>query len=217
MLSRRVALRLLAGALGGVLTPACTRGPGPSGYRGGRIASDPAGIPERLARLEATLLEMGFPHEELAPGMDPEEIRRRTAGLGFPFPDELVHLYAWRDGSPEGGELFLFRDHVMTSVAAGIENLRWTAGTYGVEDAFPFAAFEGSFLVLPSSPYAIEPLLERPVVSVFEGVDVHYLSFTHLLDTVIEWLERGAHAPGGRVDPDLEMEIWRANNPGLFG
>ena len=83
-------------------------------------------------------------------------------------------------------------------------------------DVFPFASYEGSFWVLPTRAWAHHPLLERPVISVFEGVDVFFYSFATMLDTVTEWIVRDVWRPDGAVDQEAELEIWRRHNPGIL-
>ena len=54
------------------------------------------------------------------------------------------------------------------------------------------------------------------MISIFEGIDVYFHSFGAMLETVTGWIESGAHRPDLSVDAQLEIEIWRRHNPGIF-
>lgn len=214
---RRRLLGLPAALLGLELASACRGGLSLEGqYSGPGVGSEPDGIGERLSRHLDALAAAGYPVGDLVPGLSEDAIENAAAELSFPLPVELRRLYAWRDGTMPDSDLFFVRDHRLLSLRAGRSALPWLL-PYGVTRAFPFAGFEGAHLVLPADAWSLHPRLERPVVSVFEGVDIHYLSFARMLDTATAWVEEGVHAPGAPVDPARELEIWRRHNPGLFG
>jgi hypothetical protein len=174
-------------------------------------------LPAKLERLRLISEKAGQPLDEhLQPGLSRQEIDARTRELPFRLPEELYTLYRWRNGSKPGSRLFLFRDHFFSSLENGMADLEGLAA-HGVRNAFPFAAFEGSYYALPSEPHAFGPRYERPVVNAFEGVDVYFFSLSRMLDTAIDWIEQGVHkAPGTPTDRQKELAIWRQHNPGVF-
>jgi hypothetical protein len=180
------------------------------------VTSDPALVPARLELLEASLAAHGFPVADLRPGLSREQIARQVEGLDFDLPEELYQLYMWHNGSGDDSDLLLFRDQQFSPLEVGIGNVAPLATYYGVSGAFPFAELEGSWFVLPAEPFSVDSRFERPVVSVFEGVDVFFHSFVTMLDTVRAWIDDGVHRPGGVVDADRELVIWREHNPGIF-
>ncbi len=184
----------------------------PQGFR-----STVEDLPAKLERLRLVFEKAGHPIDNyLQPGLSREEIDARTRELPFRLPEELYALYMWRNGTKQDTTLFLFRDQFFSSLEEGMANLK-ALPFFGVPKAFPFAAFEGSFYVLPIEPHSADPRYERPVVSVFEGVDVYFLSLSRMLDTVIDWFEQDVRKPvGGVVQAEREMAVWRQHNPGVF-
>ena len=184
------------------------------------MTSETDGIRAKLRHIETLLSERGFPVDDLNPGLSREEIADKVAQLPYPFPEELYQLYMWKNGTQEGSDLALFRDQTFSSIEDALSNLADLRYS-GVEDAFPFATFEGSYYVLPAKAYALHKNLERPVIEVFEGVGVYFYSIAHMLDTQIDWIKEGVHVPpesdSAGIDlSDLEMTIWRRHNPGIF-
>lgn len=164
------------------------------------------------------------------PGLSREEIRQKTEHLPFPIPEELYQLYTWRNGTPTDTDLFMFRDHYFISLEQAIEEYKHVEHYYHVVNALPFATCQSSWLVLPSIAYKVDAelwppaseqlKLERPVISVFQGIDIFAYSLSILLDTVIEWFDQGVAVwldlvPAPYRD-DLEMRIWIKHNPGIF-
>ena len=200
-------------------TLAATTGCGPRNeYNGPQVTSQTDGISPKLRQLETLLSERGFPVDELNPGLSREAIAEKVAHLPYPFPEELYQLYMWKNGTQAGSALFLFRDQVFSSIDVALSDLE-SLQYFEIEDAFPFAAFEGSYYVLPAQAYAFNEKLERPVVEVFEGVDVYFFSIEHMLDTQIAWIKEGIHAESDSSGFDRyerELKIWRKHNPGIF-
>jgi len=128
---------------------------------------------------------------------------------------ELYRVYEWHDGSPEGP--LIFRDHRLSPLEEGIRNIALLR-RYEEPPAFPFADFEGSFLLVPIAGYGAHASLERPVIHLHESRDVYFYSVPLMLDTAIDWIREGVLAPGGEHVPDerKELEIWRRHNPGVF-
>lgn len=198
------------------------------------------GLHEKLDRLVAAMAAKGFCVDgAFNPGLTREQIDEKTRGLGFRLPEELYQLYMWHDGtrpgfddSQPGCTLFLFRDQVFLTLDQAVKELEDVRLSYGVTDAFPFTEWEGSWLVMPSRPYELPAdvdtpptryRLERPVILVFQGIDVFAYSLDTLIDIATEWVERGVHTPGDEhvsreeyaVRQDLELQIWDAHNPGI--
>ena len=184
-------------------------------YDGPMQSSNADNIQAKLLKLEEALVERGLPLQELKPGLSREEIDQKVERLPYTFPEELYQLYMWRNGTEEGSDLFLFRDQIFSSIDEGLSDLAFIRA-YGLHNAFPFAAFEGAFYVLPGEGYAFHDNLERPVISAFEGVDVYFYSLEHLIDTQIAWLQAGIHPEFGIVNDEMELSIWKEHNPGIF-
>ena len=184
-------------------------------YNGPIMKSSTEDLSEKLILIENMLAKRGYPVHELNPGLTREEIDRKVSSLSYPFPEELYQLYMWRNGTREGSTLFLFRDQIFNSLDEGISNQTFQ-GLYGVHNSFPFASLEGSFYTLPSEAYALNGKLERPVISVFEGVDVYFYSLDHLLETQIDWIENNVYPESDSSQIDLELPIWKSHNPGIF-
>ncbi|MBX2821196.1 MAG: hypothetical protein KTR29_15985 [Rhodothermaceae bacterium] len=184
-------------------------------YDGPMQTSNIDSINTKLEVLERLLVERGLPVQELNPGLTRDEIEKKVTDLSYPFPEELYQLYMWKNGTKEGSDLFLFRDQQFSSLEEGINNQAWLK-LYGVSNAFPFASFEGAFYVLPAEEFAFHQNLERPVVSVFEGVEVYFYSLEHLLDTQISWMKENVFPESDSSNYELEMPIWQRHNPGIF-
>jgi len=155
------------------------------------------------------------------PGLSKTEIVEMTNQLPFAFPPELIELYTWRNGTRNiwmdtAEPLFLFRDHSFLPLDKAIEERDPIVRYYGVTNVFPFASHQGSYLVLPSESFSYDKRFERPVVSIFQGIDLFFFSFSIMLDTIIEWFERGVHTPYKfeSIDEKLENEVWNKHNPG---
>ncbi len=56
------------------------------------------------------------------------------------------------------------------------------------------------------------------MISVMEGITVFFYSIEHMLDTCIGWVTHPTYdADGGSLPEDIELEVWRKHNPGIFG
>ena len=84
--------------------------------------------------------------------------------------------------------------------------------------SFPFAAFNGGWLVLPCKRQTLDKRLQRPVISVFQGIDVYFYSLQLMVDTCVDWVSHPLYDPkeAAGFPEALEMEIWRRHNPGIF-
>lgn len=196
------------------------------------VMTEPAFSRERFQRTLEELrleLERGQPvTRHLRPGADADAIRQRCAWFPAPLPDELVALYGWHDGQePEAertDDAFVFRDCAFLSTArarqehaAMVPAYAQAASLLGVDltQCFPIAAFEGAWLVVPCGPPPAGPAQLRPVVSVFEGIEVHYYSVERMVATCLAWRRHPDFGPRGVPRP-VELDIWRQHNPRIF-
>ena len=181
--------------------------------------SSPEEIGPKLAELERTMAAHGYDvGKSFRPGLSREQIDRRTKDLPYRLPEELYRMYMWHDGSPDKGPL-LFRDHRFMPLELALRPPHIeVARTYEFQPAFPFAWFEGSYLLVPFERYGVHPALELPVINLFEGRTIDYYSIPRMLDTAIEWIREGVTRPGAehRADGKKELAIWRQHNPGIF-
>ncbi len=120
----------------------------------------------------------------------------------------------------------MFRDHQFLSFEQAKEEYQ-TICTYDVDaqidygvdlsKCFPFAGFEGSVYVLPAESQTLKPELERPVISVFEGVEVYFRDLPTMIETCIAWYVEGVYQVDDySVAQKRELEIWKRLNPGIF-
>ena len=230
-MNRRGLLRGLGGLLGSAAFSGCERS-GPAGS----TAARPSG-PFSAARLHAALERLRQAFESrglrvsgsLLPPLDEASLRERCAWFPGDLTPELVALYGWRGGQardPWNEEFpFWFRDCSFAALDRARADYRSLMATYGASPAhrdllphcFPFASFNGGWLVLPTGRHPFEGELARPVVSVLEGLDVHYVSLQAMVDTCVDWVSHPSYGPVGGLPPEPEMAIWRKHNPGLFG
>ena len=168
----------------------------------------------------------------LLEGLSPEELRKRTGWFPYDLTAEIYQLYEWRNGQahdPWDEEFpFWFRDMGFTSAERAEEEYCRIMDSYGAEGdpemigldlsyCFPFASFNGGWYVLACGPQSLRPDLKAPVISVFQGIDAFFNSVPAMLDTCIEWVSHPEYESGASdLGAELEMEIWKKNNPGLF-
>ncbi len=166
--------------------------------------------------------------DSLNPGLSEREIREQVEHLPFPLPAEIVELYQWRNGQAPDCPEYLFRDQKFLSLDEAL-NAHRMIQTYfvpaldgvdvGVDltGCFPFAGFEEANYVAPCRGQRLVPGYDLPIISVFEGIEVHFLSFATMTNTIVAWYERGARRVNDPfVDLSLELSIWKQYNPGLF-
>lgn len=192
------------------------------------------------ARLHALLEELRTAYEArslhvsatLLPGLTREEILARCGWFPSPLPEELIALYTWHNGQEQGvweeEYPFWFRDMGFSRLELAKEEYAMMAGSYGSEPlqpsldgvdlqhCFPFAAFNGGWYVFPCKGQALSREHPRPIIAVFEGIDVYFHSFESMLRTCIDWVRHPAYGKGSSLPEGIEMEIWRRHNPGIF-
>lgn len=165
--------------------------------------------------------------QHLQPGLSEDTIRAKTAWFPGPIPREIVALYKWRNGfaEPSGfdGPPFRFRDCVFTPLEMVEKNYRSMVKTYGafaptadvVAHSFPFASLDGGWLVLPAKAQSLQPKIQRPVISVFQGISVFFYSMEKMAETCAAWVVH-PNNDGFSLPAKDEMEIWQKINPGIF-
>lgn len=199
-----------------------------------QVVTTPAfSAPRLVASLES--LRQGFEDHgravtaHLRPGLDEAEVRRRCAWFPVPVPTEVVALYGWHDGQAPDAErtadAFLFRDCAFISLDRAREVHRTMSGAYSgaasilgvsVATCFPVAEFEGATLVVPCDAPPGGDAQLRPVVSVFEGIEVFFYSVERMVETCLDWVRHPAFDPRAGLPRPAELEIWRRHNPGIF-
>lgn len=197
------------------------------------VTSPAFSAPRLVAALES--LRQGFddrgktvtPH--LRPGLDEAAVRQRCSWFPAPLPAEVVALYGWHDGqapdAERGDDAFLFRDCAFISLDRVRDVHRTMTGAYGgaasilgvsLATCFPIAESEGATLVVPcDAPPAGDAQL-RPVVSVFEGIQVFFYSVERMVETCVDWVRHPDFDPRTGLAQSAELEIWRRHNPGIF-
>jgi hypothetical protein len=165
--------------------------------------------------------------ESLLPAVEEHELRKRCAWFPAPLPVEITALYSWHEGQPLGPwdtkYPFWFRDYGFSSLATAEHSYERIMDSYGADPphrellrgAFPFAEFNGGWLVLPTAPGGFGGL-ERPVISVHQGINVFFYSINAMIDTSIDWVSHPSWNDEGLYPASLELEIWRKHNPGIF-
>ena len=156
----------------------------------------------------------------LAPGLAPEAY---AAASGVPqarCPEDLLALYAWRDGSDEAADAqLLFRDHCFLSAARAAEAWapyraqRPAALGFDPDDAIPVAGFDGALYVAVFGAHGFGDALACPVVSVYETVDLYFESIPTMLETCADWVRHPSWDPEDGVEDAAEQVIWRRHNP----
>ena len=160
----------------------------------------------------------------LRPGLNREEIVKKTAALGLKLPAEVIELYQWRNGHfDDDGPTLCFRDNNFISLERALTAHADIVGSYGaasedvdLEACFPIAEFDGAWYVVACGQHSFGSDKPYPVISVSEGVDLFYYSLAAMLDTCIAWVSRPEWEQYDHVPEDIETKIWKQYNPGIF-
>lgn len=197
-------------------------------------ATRPGGIGARLDRLADAFERHGVRvRETLLPGASPAEVAAIEAELGVVLPQAYRELYAWSAGPKDPKNApFKFRDAALLRLADAVERREEYIDAYQM-DAYsddadpvemngidlattaPLAEFEGALYVVACGSHTLTPDAISPVIGVFQGIDIYFLSIESMLDTCIEWVEQEdwkqySTAPN-------EHQVWHRHNPGVFG
>jgi hypothetical protein len=164
----------------------------------------------------------------LLPPLDEAELRRRCEWFPHPLPAELVSLYGWRAGQAYDAHSekfpFCFRDRNFIGIDQAREEYRSMMSTYGripdpqieLAACFPFAAYSGSWYVFPCRGQHLDARLDAPIISVFQGIDIHFYSIEQMVETAFDWVRQSQHPDSQGTAPGDEMKAWREHNPGIF-
>ena len=182
------------------------------------------------SRLDVLRLAFEAKKQHVSPalqaGLSETQLRNRCSWFPSRLPDELVALYGWHDGQPlPAGEErypFWFRDCGFTCIRNAEKEYESIMRTYGakpplqefLKHSFPFAAFDGGWLVLPCKQRHPDSPYEHAVVSVMQGVDLWFYSMESMVETCIGWVTDPGYP--NWANKALENEIWEKNNPGIF-
>jgi len=192
--------------------------------------------PDRLHRLledlrlafEAKSLNVS---DTLLPPVNESELRERCDWFPGEVVPELVALYSWRGGQEPGpwdladiDDPFWFRDYAFSSLAIAEREYQSMMESYGqipefhdmLKTCFPFAAFNGGWLVMPTTSHDFGRGLLRPIVSVIQGIDVFFYSTEKMVETCIDWVSHPAYTADDALPDNVEHDIWRKHNPGIF-
>jgi len=164
----------------------------------------------------------------LLPPISASQLSEKCTWFPGDMLPELQALYAWHGGQNKGAweveTPFWFRDNAFLSIENAEHEYVSMMESYGSElsdqawlkYAFPFAAFNGSWYVLPTRGHPFASNLRYPIISVFEGVDVYYYSIESMLQTCVDWVNHPSYSKDFTLPRDIEMSIWKKYNPGIF-
>ncbi len=229
-MNRRDLLKLLA-LVSFTGLPGCDRnGPNQDQYA---KFSPPAFSHENLHRLLDALLSayenkgmrVG---DTLLPAVTESNLIKQCQWFPGDLTPELVSLYAWRGGQEKDAwntEFpFWFRDNSFCSIQRAKSEYHSLMQTYGsilwgekwLKYAFPIAAFNGGWYVIPTRGQPFSQALKTPIISVMEGIDIFFYSIETMVHTCLDWVRHEDYGHKQALPAEVEMEIWRKHNPGIF-
>lgn len=189
----------------------------------------PARLHANLDRLVGAFEQKGMPVSGgLLPPVPEDALRKACGWFPAELPLELVALYGWRGGRVSGAREtefpLLFRDCAFASVETARAEYANIMASYGANPtdhallkySFPFAEFNGGWLVFPCKGQSLDSRLKAPVVSVFQGIDVWFYSIERMVLTCLDWVSHEKYVRHSHLPQKEEMEIWRNHNPGIF-
>lgn len=189
-----------------------------------------------LVRFEATLARIGHPlAHALRPGLDGEDIRSRTSGVGVRVPEDAVGLWEWHDGVDQallpptvvprsealpGGPSFL-------SLTDALQNYVWTVENFPFSDlddwstdwfpAFTYSNGDTIYLDCSAPPEGPTPLQYRALKDYNRPADRHRRRIGSIAEAFDVWtslLDRGLWAVDPRSDaydltrdPDPDLPV----------
>ena len=166
--------------------------------------------------------------DSLLPSISEVELKKKCSWFPGELIEEIVALYEWKGGQEkdawESEFPFWFRDNSFCSIKrAEIEykSMMASYGTYPPDHemlkfSFPIASFNGAWYVIPTKKHSLNSALKKPIISVFEGIDIYFYSIEKMVETCVEWVEHEKYSIEGLSLQSIEMEIWRKHNPGIF-
>jgi hypothetical protein len=180
-----------------------------------------------IQRLISFRREIGYPIDDIfLPGLSREYILEKTLNYPFYFPEELIELYMWHNGTKYEEFKFstfpLFRDVPWLSLENAIRMYENVTTLFPSEEIgldfdkmFPFAGIDSFFYLMSYPEQNICPDVDLPIVAIGIGItDVYYTSFTSMLNMVNECFEFGEHDEYGYlIEGKLECRIGYKHNP----
>jgi hypothetical protein len=171
--------------------------------------------------------EIGYPIDDIfLPGLSREYILEKTLNYPFYFPEELIELYMWHNGTKderlESSAFALFRDVPWLSLETAIYIYENVTTLFPSEETgldfdkmFPFGGIDSFFYLMSYPEQNICPDINFPIVAIGIGIaDVYYTSFTSMLSMVNECFEYGEHDENGYgIEGNLEYRIGYKYNP----
>lgn len=177
-------------------------------------------LAERLEVLAGAYAARGYDvRPNLLPGASVAELDAVESALGVVLPASYRALYGWSAGVVDSSgttPCLRFRDEALLPLSRVVEERELLLDTYGwFEDVdgrtvAPLAFYEGSVLAVACGPQQLAPAVPHPVISYFQGIDVHYDSIEAMVETTIAWVSQDGWDPH-EMAPN-EMEIWRRHN-----
>jgi cell wall assembly regulator SMI1 len=179
------------------------------------------------------------------PGLSDAEIREKLANVELELPEEIYELYRWRNGTEYGEDPksvifpcmeFMTLDEALEYYDDFVEN---TLDIFNDEDyqdifellyvnqahlygdkkyLFPFYRSNCDFLTVL---LAKEKQQHSPIINIDDALELSliYRSLTSMMQTLAEYLEKGAHYLGEEDylngDEEKMLPIFHKYNPGL--
>jgi hypothetical protein len=185
---------------------------------------------ERLA--DAYELQGVSVRENLKPGVSREAVLKALAPLKLPVPEDVLELYAWRNGhilefDPDMHRNLCFRDDTFISIEDVVEQYLMIQRSYSIHSSLetdrvdlktviPISSFEGAWDVVVCGEHRYDAGLINPVVHIHQDISLYYHSVESMLRTCIDWVSSQHWEHLDFVPHDIEMAIWRRHNPGIF-
>ena len=166
--------------------------------------------------------------ESLLPGLSEGELREKLNWFPGEVTPELISLYGWRGGQEkdawESEFPFWFRDNSFCSIERAESEYRSMMDSYGsypedhelLKYSFPFASFNGGWYILPTKGQSFSTNLKAPIISVMQGIDIHYFSIEQMVRTCIEWVQHEEYGEDYTLPEEIEIQIWQKYNQGIF-
>ena len=166
--------------------------------------------------------------QTMLPGIPEAELRKKCSWFPGELPEEIIALYEWSGGQVKDDwdveYPFWFRDNVFSRIDRAKVEYSSMMSSYGsypedhemLKYSFPFAAFNGSVYVLPTKGHNLNSVLNKPIVNVFQGIDIFFYSIERMVETCVDWVRNDMYSYDGVFPEKVEQEIWQKHNPGVF-
>jgi len=170
--------------------------------------------------------------DSLLPSLSEQELREKCRWFPAELPKSVIRLYTWKGGQAkdawEEEYPFWFRDMSFISLDQAKFEYASMINSYGIdntleedgvilENAFPFAAFNGGWFVIPNGIHRWSKVHGEPVICVLQGIQLYYFSLDTMLKTCIDAVNHPTwSSEESDLDESIEQEIWQKYNPGVF-